>query len=117
MDAVLNQGMPAPIDVQVSGMDLNSANNIAQNLAREIKAVPSVSDVYIPQDMDYPALQLNVNRERASQLGLSPKGSGGQCDHCSYLRRDDRAQLLGRSKNRQQLFRERAVSGKSGEVD
>jgi hydrophobic/amphiphilic exporter-1 (mainly G- bacteria), HAE1 family len=73
VDAVLNQGMPAPIDVQVSGMDLNSANNIAQNLAREIKAVPSVSDVYIPQDMDYPALQLNVNRERASQLGLSPK--------------------------------------------
>jgi multidrug efflux pump subunit AcrB len=73
VDAVLNQGMPAPIDVQVSGMDLDSANNIAQNLAREIKAVPSVSDVYIPQDLDYPALQLNVNRERASQLGLSPK--------------------------------------------
>ena len=73
VDAVLNQGMPAPIDVQVSGMDLGAANNIAQNLAREIKAIPSVSDVYIPQDMDYPALQLNVNRERASQLGLSPK--------------------------------------------
>jgi HAE1 family hydrophobic/amphiphilic exporter-1 len=73
VDAVLNQGMPAPIDVQVSGMDLDSANNIAQNLAREIKAVPSVSEVYIPQDMDYPALQLNVNRERASELGLSPQ--------------------------------------------
>jgi len=73
VDAVLNQGMPAPIDVQVSGMDLGAADNIAQNLAREIKAIPSVSDVYIPQDMDYPALQLNVNRERASQLGLSPK--------------------------------------------
>ena len=73
VDAVLNQGMPAPIDVQVSGMDLGAANNLAQNLAREIKAIPSVSDVYIPQDMDYPALQLNVNRERASQLGLSPK--------------------------------------------
>ncbi len=73
VDAVLNQGMPAPIDVQVSGMDLDSANKIAQNLAREIKAVPSVSDVYIPQDMDYPALQLNVNRERASELGLSPE--------------------------------------------
>jgi hydrophobic/amphiphilic exporter-1 (mainly G- bacteria), HAE1 family len=73
VDAVLNQGMPAPIDVQVSGMDLDRANTIAQNLAREIKAVPSVSEVYIPQDMDYPALQLNVNRERASELGLSPQ--------------------------------------------
>ena len=73
VDAVLNQGMPAPIDVQVSGMDLAAANNIAQNLAREIKAIPSVSDVYIPQDMDYPALQVNVNRDRAAELGLTPK--------------------------------------------
>ncbi len=73
VDAVLNQGMPAPIDVQVSGMDLKTGDSIAQNLARQIQKVPGVSDVYIPQDMDYPALQLNVNRERASQLGLSPK--------------------------------------------
>jgi hydrophobic/amphiphilic exporter-1 (mainly G- bacteria), HAE1 family len=73
VDAVLNQGMPAPIDVQVSGMDLKANDAIAQNLAREIQRVPGVSDVYIPQDMDYPALQLTVNRERASQLGLSPK--------------------------------------------
>jgi hydrophobic/amphiphilic exporter-1 (mainly G- bacteria), HAE1 family len=42
-------------------------------LARQFKALPGVSDVYVPQDMDYPALQVNVNRERASQLGLSPK--------------------------------------------
>ncbi len=40
---------------------------------RKFKALPGVSDVYIPQDMDYPALQLNVNRERASELGLNPK--------------------------------------------
>src|SRR6202451_473638 len=73
VDAVLNQGMPAPIDVQVSGMDLKTGDAIAQNLARQIEKVPGVSDVYIPQDMDYPALQLTVNRERASQLGLSPQ--------------------------------------------
>jgi len=73
VDAVLNQGMPAPIDVQVSGADLKTDDRIAQDLARQIKALPSVSDVYIPQDMDYPALQVNVNRERASELGLTPK--------------------------------------------
>ena len=73
VDAVLNQGMPAPIDVQVSGMDLIAANKIALDLARQFQALPGVSDVYVPQDMDYPALQVNVNRERASQLGLSPK--------------------------------------------
>jgi multidrug efflux pump subunit AcrB len=73
VDAVLNQGMPAPIDVQVSGMDLKADDRLAQDLAREIKAAPGVSDVYIPQDMDYPALKVNVNRERAAELGLSPK--------------------------------------------
>ena len=73
VDSVLNQGAPAPIDVQVSGMDLTRDSQIAQELARRIKALPDVSDVYVPQDMDYPALQVNVNRERASELGLDPK--------------------------------------------
>ena len=73
VDAVLNQGMPAPIDVQVSGMDLHHADDIALDLAAKFKALPGVADVYIPQDMDYPALQVNVNRGRASELGLSPK--------------------------------------------
>ncbi len=73
VDAVLNQGMPAPIDVQVSGMDLKTNDRIAQDLARQIRAARGVSDVYIPQDMDYPALEVNVNRDRAAELGLSPK--------------------------------------------
>lgn len=73
VDAVLNQGMPAPIDVQVSGMDLKADDRIAQDLARQIRASKGVSDVYIPQDMDYPALEVNVNRVRAAELGLSPK--------------------------------------------
>jgi multidrug efflux pump subunit AcrB len=73
VDSVLNQGMPAPIDVQVSGMDLKTDDSVAQNLARRIKALPDISDVYVPQDMDYPGLQMDVNRERAAQLGLNPK--------------------------------------------
>ena len=73
VDSVLNQGVPAPIDVQVSGMDLNTDDSIAEDLARKFRAVPGISDVFIPQDMDYPALQINVNRERASELGLTPK--------------------------------------------
>src|SRR5580658_6259538 len=73
VDAVLNQGMPAPIDVQVSGMDLRADDRLAQDLARQIRAARGVSDVYIPQDMDYPALEVNVNRDRAAELGLSPK--------------------------------------------
>jgi HAE1 family hydrophobic/amphiphilic exporter-1 len=73
VDAVLNQGMPAPIDVQVSGMDLKTDDRIAQDLARQIRESKGVSDVYVPQDMDYPALEVNVNRDRAAELGLTPK--------------------------------------------
>jgi HAE1 family hydrophobic/amphiphilic exporter-1 len=73
VDSVLNQGMPAPIDVQVSGNDLQVANQVALGLASKFEALPSAPAVYVPQDMDYPSLQLNVNRERASELGLDPK--------------------------------------------
>jgi multidrug efflux pump subunit AcrB len=73
VDSVLNQGAPAPIDVQVSGSDLQADDRIAEDLARQFRAVPGVSDVYVPQDMDYPALQVNVDRQRASQLGLDSR--------------------------------------------
>jgi multidrug efflux pump subunit AcrB len=73
VDAVLNQGAPAPIDVQVSGSDLNADSRVAQDLARQFRAISGISDVYIPQDMDYPALQVNVNRARANELGLDPR--------------------------------------------
>jgi multidrug efflux pump subunit AcrB len=73
VDGVVNQGLPAPIDIQVSSMDMIGANALAQNLARKIKAIPNVSDVYIPQDVNYPGIQLNIDRERASLIGLSAK--------------------------------------------
>jgi multidrug efflux pump subunit AcrB len=73
VDAVLNQGLPAPIDVQVSGSNLEAAYRIATRLAGEIRKTPGVSEVYIPQDIDYPSLHLDVDRQRAGELGLSQK--------------------------------------------
>jgi multidrug efflux pump subunit AcrB len=73
VDAVLNLGLPAPMDIQVSGSDIEAAHRTASELARKIRALPGVSDVLVPQDVDYPALQLDIDRERASQLGLSSK--------------------------------------------
>jgi HAE1 family hydrophobic/amphiphilic exporter-1 len=73
VDAVLNQGLPAPIDVQVSGSNLESDFSTSTQLAEEIRKIPAVSDVFIPQDLDYPSLQLNVDRLRASELGLTQK--------------------------------------------
>jgi multidrug efflux pump subunit AcrB len=73
VDAVLNQGLPAPIDVQVSGSDLKAAYQVAGTLADEIRKTRGVSDVFIPQDLDYPSLQLDIDRLRASELGLDQK--------------------------------------------
>jgi multidrug efflux pump subunit AcrB len=70
VDAVLNLGLPAPIDVQVAGSDLASSHDTALRLSSEIQRIPGVADVYIPQDIDYPALKLDVDRTRASELGL-----------------------------------------------
>jgi HAE1 family hydrophobic/amphiphilic exporter-1 len=73
VDAVLNQGLPAPIDVQVTAASLDAAYDKASELANKIRALPRVSDVYIPQDLDYPSLQLNIDRERANELGLNQR--------------------------------------------
>jgi len=73
VDAVLNLGLPAPIDIQVSGSDLDGAHAVASQIASQVRQLSGVSDVLIPQDVDYPALQLNVDREKAAQLGLSQR--------------------------------------------
>ena len=72
-DAVLNQGMPAPIDVQVTGSNLANAYATAQDLARQFRQAPGVSEVFIPQDLDYPSLRVNVDRIHAGELDLSQK--------------------------------------------
>jgi multidrug efflux pump subunit AcrB len=73
VDSVLNMGSPAPIDVQVNGSDLRDDYRIAQDLARQFEQIRGVADVYVPQDLDYPSLRLNIDRTRASELGLTEK--------------------------------------------
>jgi multidrug efflux pump subunit AcrB len=73
VDAILNSGMPAPIDVQVSTRDLANTYNVAQDLSRRIHRLPGVGEIYIPQDMNYPAIRLNVDRAHAAELGVSQK--------------------------------------------
>ena len=73
VDSVINQGLPAPIDIQVSGNDLNQSFDIARDIAARVKSLKNVSDVLIPQDLKYPGLKLNIDRERASLINLSPQ--------------------------------------------
>ncbi len=73
VDSVVNQGLPAPIDIQISDNDLTQGYAIARRLALQLKGSKLVNDVLIPQDIDYPGLELNIDREQASLLGLTPK--------------------------------------------
>jgi multidrug efflux pump subunit AcrB len=73
VDSVVNQGKPAPIDVQIGGNDLEQAYGIAQATAAKLKKLKSVNDVLIPQDLNYPGLELNINRVQAGLLGISPE--------------------------------------------
>jgi hydrophobic/amphiphilic exporter-1 (mainly G- bacteria), HAE1 family len=73
VDAILNSGMPAPIDVQVNTRDLDLTYNTAQELSQRIRRLPGVGQIYIPQDMNYPSVRLDVDRVHAGELGLSQK--------------------------------------------
>ena len=73
VDAILNMGMPAPIDIQVSSPDLHQIYGVAQDLASHIRQLHGVGEVYIPQDLNYPALRLDVDRINAGKLGLTQK--------------------------------------------
>ena len=70
-DAILNQGQPAPIDVQVNTRDLGVTYATAQDLARRIRQLPGVGQIYIPQDMNYPSVRMDIDRIHAAELGLS----------------------------------------------
>ncbi len=73
VDSVINQGLPAPIDIQIKSQDMGKSYDLARQLAARIQSVPGVSSVYIPQSIDYPGLALNIDREKASLVGLSAK--------------------------------------------
>ena len=75
VDAVVNQGQPAPLDVRVGGNDLEQDFAFAQALGMKLRGLSSVSDVLIPQDLDYPGLELNIDREHAALLGISPQSA------------------------------------------
>src|SRR5581483_10029938 len=70
---ILNFGLPAPIDVQVLGRDAKANYGIARRLERRIAQIPGAADVHIHQVVDYPEIRLDVDRDKAGQLGLTQR--------------------------------------------
>ena len=70
---ILNFGLPAPIDIQVIGRDVVGNRQFAEQLMNRLKRVPGVVDLRIQQPMNYPNLQLYVDRTKASQIGFTQR--------------------------------------------
>jgi multidrug efflux pump subunit AcrB len=70
LTAALNLGLPSPIDVKVQGTDLHVAHEIARAIANVIRDVPGAVDVRVAQPLDYPALEIDVDRVKAAHLGI-----------------------------------------------
>ncbi|CAB3756321.1 efflux RND transporter permease subunit [Paraburkholderia solisilvae] len=70
---ILNFGAPAPMDIQIRGFDVAGDNVFAQRLLEQIRHVPGIADARIQQDLDYPELDVNVDRSRAQEVGLSQR--------------------------------------------
>jgi multidrug efflux pump subunit AcrB len=73
VDAVVSMGAPAPIDVQVVGANLDTDNNVAQDIAGKLRVSPTIADVFMPQDLDYPSLRVDIDRLHAAKLGLTER--------------------------------------------
>jgi multidrug efflux pump subunit AcrB len=67
---ILDFGLPAPIDIAVTGHNKQNYA-ITQRILKRVQAIPGAVDVHIHQQVSYPTLQVNVDRTKARQVGLT----------------------------------------------
>jgi len=70
---ILNFGLPAPIDLQIVGQNARANFEIAQRLRERVARIPGAADVHIHQVFEQPQLNLNVDRVKAGQMGLTQR--------------------------------------------
>jgi multidrug efflux pump subunit AcrB len=70
---VLNFGLPAPIDVQIQDVNFDRSYVLAQRLLQRMRTIPGVADAHLVQVLNYPALQIDVDRLRAAKLHVSQR--------------------------------------------
>jgi multidrug efflux pump subunit AcrB len=68
---ILNFGLPAAIDVQFSGPNMTRNAALAADLVKSIKQIPGAVDVHLHQRLDNPAVELQMDRSRLQQVGLT----------------------------------------------
>jgi RND family efflux transporter MFP subunit len=71
VNQILNFGIPAPLDIQISGPDLEANRGYAYQLLAKLRTIPGAVDLRVHQTFDYPQLQVDVDRARAQGVGLT----------------------------------------------
>jgi multidrug efflux pump subunit AcrB len=74
---ILNFGLPAPLDIQVIGQNVEANHAFAEKLMHEIKYVPGTADLHIQQPFNLPRLFVDVDRSRAQDIGLTQRDVAG----------------------------------------
>jgi CzcA family heavy metal efflux pump len=68
---ILNFGLPAPVDIQIEGADLDGNRQVANQILTDLRQVPGLTDLRIQQPFDYPTFEVAVDRTKASQGGFT----------------------------------------------
>jgi multidrug efflux pump subunit AcrB len=68
---VMSFGAPTPIEVAVSGPSLDNDRAFAEKIRQKLRALPSLRDVQFGQQLDYPSVNVALDRERAGVLGIT----------------------------------------------
>ncbi|MFN6128368.1 MAG: efflux RND transporter permease subunit [Planctomycetota bacterium] len=72
VNEVMSFGSPTPIEVVVSGSDFAKNREFAEKIRKELTEIPVLRDIQLGQSMDYPTVQVNVDREKAGLAGITP---------------------------------------------
>ena len=70
---ILNFGLPAPVDIQLEGADIEGNRQVANQILNELRQVPGLTDLRIQQPFDYPRFHVDIDRTKAAQGGYTPR--------------------------------------------
>ena len=110
---VMSFGSPTPIEVAVLGSNLAGRLRYAQKVQAQLAPLPFLRDLQFAQELNYPTLDININRERAGQFGLTMADvvAFGRAGHIVLA--VHAAELLARSELRQRISDPGATAAKS----
>ncbi|MBU6452749.1 MAG: efflux RND transporter permease subunit [Cyanobacteria bacterium REEB67] len=74
---ILNAGLAAPIDIQVRGQDLAGDFQLAEKIRDQISVIPGAVDVHLKQSISGPVINVDVDRQKASQIGFTQRDVSG----------------------------------------